>query len=79
MLLASAACGNANNNNASGSSVAASPAATASASATASATDGGAEQSGLKGDFEIQYFVGGYGDAWWKEVIEGFQKSESGT
>ncbi|MFD0714745.1 extracellular solute-binding protein [Paenibacillus sp. GCM10027626] len=29
----------------------------------------------LTGDFEIQYFVGGYGDAWWKEVIEEFQKA----
>ena len=28
---------------------------------------------GLTGEFEIQYFVGGYGDAWWLEVIEGFQ------
>jgi len=30
---------------------------------------------GLTGDFEIQYFVGGYGDAWWKEVLDGFQKA----
>ncbi len=30
---------------------------------------------GLTGDFEIQYFVGGYGDAWWKEVIDGFQQA----
>jgi N-acetylglucosamine transport system substrate-binding protein len=29
----------------------------------------------LSGDFEIQYFVGGYGDAWWKEVIGDFQKA----
>ncbi|WP_028548815.1 extracellular solute-binding protein [Paenibacillus sp. UNC451MF] len=28
----------------------------------------------LTGDFEIQYFVGGYGDAWWKEMIAEFQK-----
>lgn len=28
---------------------------------------------GLTGEFEIQYFVGGYGDAWWKEVIAEFQ------
>ncbi|MFB9327452.1 ABC transporter substrate-binding protein [Paenibacillus aurantiacus] len=27
----------------------------------------------LTGDFEIQYFVGGYGDAWWKKVIADFQ------
>lgn len=34
----------------------------------------GATTAGLKGDFEIQYFVGGYGDAWWKEVISDFKK-----
>ncbi|MED5017657.1 extracellular solute-binding protein [Paenibacillus chibensis] len=28
----------------------------------------------IAGDFEIQYFVGGYGDAWWKEMIGEFQK-----
>ncbi|HEX6923696.1 MAG TPA: extracellular solute-binding protein [Bacillales bacterium] len=28
----------------------------------------------LSGTFEIQYFVGGYGDAWWKAVIKDFQK-----
>src|SRR5262245_26162538 len=27
----------------------------------------------LSGDFEIQYFVGGYGDKWWKKVIADFQ------
>ncbi|SFT28128.1 ABC transporter substrate-binding protein [Paenibacillus sp. BC26] len=27
----------------------------------------------LTGDFEIQYFVGGYGDKWWKQVISDFQ------
>ncbi|OAB44877.1 ABC transporter substrate-binding protein [Paenibacillus antarcticus] len=27
----------------------------------------------LTGDFEIQYFVGGYGDKWWKKVIAEFQ------
>jgi N-acetylglucosamine transport system substrate-binding protein len=28
----------------------------------------------LTGDFEVQYFVGGYGDVWWKQVIAEFQK-----
>ncbi|MGM0940925.1 MAG: ABC transporter substrate-binding protein [Bacillota bacterium] len=28
----------------------------------------------IAGDLEIQYFVGGYGDSWWKEVIADFQK-----
>ncbi|TVX97369.1 ABC transporter substrate-binding protein [Cohnella terricola] len=27
----------------------------------------------LTGDFEVQYFVGGYGDKWWKQVIADFQ------
>lgn len=30
--------------------------------------------SGISGELEIQYFVGGYGDAWWKTVIEDFKK-----
>lgn len=28
----------------------------------------------IAGDLEIQYFVGGYGDSWWKEVIADFKK-----
>lgn len=28
----------------------------------------------VSGDLEIQYFVGGYGDSWWKEVIADFQE-----
>lgn len=28
----------------------------------------------FNGTLEIQYFVGGYGDAWWKEVINDFKK-----
>jgi len=31
------------------------------------------ETAKLTGDFEIQYFVGGYGDKWWKKVIAEFQ------
>ncbi|GAB6990787.1 ABC transporter substrate-binding protein [Paenibacillus pini] len=38
---------------------------------TDTTTDAGAKK--LTGDFEIQYFVGGYGDKWWKKVIEEFQ------
>ncbi len=37
----------------------------------------GTEDSGdgkISGDLEIQYFVGGYGDSWWKEVIGDFQQ-----
>lgn len=29
---------------------------------------------GIAGDLEIQYFVGGYGDSWWKEVIADFKE-----
>lgn len=32
------------------------------------------EENGISGELEIQYFVGGYGDAWWKEVIADFKK-----
>ncbi|WP_236939226.1 ABC transporter substrate-binding protein [Evansella clarkii] len=28
----------------------------------------------VSGELEIQYFVGGYGDSWWKEVISDFQE-----
>ena len=35
--------------------------------------EGSAE--GISGDLEIQYFVGGYGDSWWKEVIADFKKA----
>lgn len=42
-----------------------------SAKPAASASPAGTK---LTGDFEIQYFVGGYGDAWWKQAIADFQK-----
>lgn len=36
--------------------------------------DNGNDSGGeISGDLEIQYFVGGYGDSWWKEVIADFQ------
>src|SRR5690625_1475738 len=28
----------------------------------------------ISGELEIQYFVGGYGDAWWKETIANFKE-----
>ncbi|MFZ3576846.1 ABC transporter substrate-binding protein [Virgibacillus sp. DJP39] len=28
----------------------------------------------ISGKLEIQYFVGGYGDAWWKDVIAGYKE-----
>lgn len=44
-----------------------------SASGTASTGTTASSGKGLTGDFEVQYFVGGYGDAWWKKVVEEFQ------
>ncbi|MBB6672373.1 ABC transporter substrate-binding protein [Cohnella nanjingensis] len=50
----------------------ASPSASPSESASASPSAGDAGPK-LTGDFEIQYFVGGYGDKWWKKVIADFK------
>ncbi|MUK88959.1 extracellular solute-binding protein [Ornithinibacillus sp. L9] len=36
--------------------------------------DSGSSDGEISGDLEIQYFVGGYGDSWWKEVIADFQE-----
>ncbi|GAK14031.1 ABC transporter substrate-binding protein [Geomicrobium sp. JCM 19039] len=38
-----------------------------------SAENGGEEGGEISGDLEIQYFVGGYGDSWWKEIISDFE------
>ncbi|MDB4867854.1 MAG: extracellular solute-binding protein [Cohnella sp.] len=75
MLLA--ACSSKKNDATSSPSASDSPAATTSASPSPSAS-GSAPASAdagtkLTGDFEIQYFVGGYGDKWWKKVIADFQ------
>ncbi|TKJ85712.1 ABC transporter substrate-binding protein [Paenibacillus sp. CFBP13512] len=43
------------------------------ASGTANTGTTASSGKGLTGDFEVQYFVGGYGDAWWKKVVEEFQ------
>lgn len=37
-------------------------------------SDSGSSEGGISGDLELQYFVGGYGDSWWKEVIAGFKE-----
>ncbi|WP_182858813.1 ABC transporter substrate-binding protein [Oceanobacillus picturae] len=36
--------------------------------------DSGSSEGGISGDLELQYFVGGYGDSWWKEVIADFKE-----
>ncbi|WP_106496589.1 ABC transporter substrate-binding protein [Lentibacillus sp. Marseille-P4043] len=40
-------------------------------------SDNGSSENGdgeISGNLEIQYFVGGYGDSWWKEVIGDFKE-----
>ncbi|MFC5402194.1 ABC transporter substrate-binding protein [Cohnella soli] len=69
-----AGCGSKNNSaseSPSASPSASTPAATDSASPSAPASTDNAVK--LSGDFEIQYFVGGYGDKWWKKVIADFK------
>ncbi|GGH76368.1 N-acetylglucosamine transport system substrate-binding protein [Pullulanibacillus pueri] len=44
-----------------------------SSSSSSSGSKSGKSSDGLSGTLEIQYFVGGYGDAWWKDVIKDFQ------
>ncbi|WP_407701357.1 ABC transporter substrate-binding protein [Virgibacillus senegalensis] len=39
-----------------------------------SGEDSGDSSGEISGELEIQYFVGGYGDSWWKEVIGDFQE-----
>lgn len=46
---------------------------TACSSDSGSSNEGGSESGGVSGKLEIQYFVGGYGDAWWKQVIKDFK------
>ncbi|CAI6082099.1 ABC transporter substrate-binding protein [Cohnella sp. JJ-181] len=74
-VLPLAGCGSNDKENNAGGSAPASPSASASAPAasSASASAGDADAVKLTGDFEIQYFVGGYGDKWWKKVIADFK------
>ncbi|RIX52396.1 extracellular solute-binding protein [Paenibacillus nanensis] len=67
VLLALSGCGgnSANNNNQASESP--------SPSSSAAATEAPSGEAKISGDFEIQYFVGGYGDAWWKEMIGEFK------
>lgn len=72
ILLSLSACGGNNENSP---TPTAKPAETTKAEETAKAeeTPKPAEEPKVTGDLEIQYFVGGYGDAWWKEVIGEFK------
>ncbi|MFF2483230.1 extracellular solute-binding protein [Paenibacillus sp. NPDC058071] len=73
LLAITAACGGGNNGN--GNKSTTEPPASTADNGGAKETTEPAAPAGLKGEFEIQYFVGGYGDAWWKEVIDEFQKA----
>lgn len=70
LILSLAACGSKTDNQSGQSSPT-----PASSNTPSSEPSTNAEKAGLTGEFEIQYFVGGYGDAWWLEVIEAFQKA----
>ncbi|RED57066.1 extracellular solute-binding protein [Cohnella phaseoli] len=67
------ACGKSASNNGGGASLSGSSAQPSASAAQPSASSASADVD-VKGDFELQIFVGGYGDAWWKEAIEGFKK-----
>jgi N-acetylglucosamine transport system substrate-binding protein len=70
LVLVAAGCGS-KTATTEGTKESAKPAETTKASAAPEATKAGAAK--LTGDFEIQYFVGGFGDKWWKKVIADFQ------
>lgn len=36
--------------------------------------DANDDNQSISGELELQYFVGGYGDAWWKQTIENFKE-----
>ncbi|KIL35607.1 ABC transporter substrate-binding protein [Cohnella kolymensis] len=72
VILTLAACGGGSNKEASN-SPSGSAQSSAPASQPASPSGSGDTATKLTGDFEIQYFVGGFGDKWWKKVIADFQ------
>lgn len=75
-VLPLAGCGSNDKDNGAGNASSAAPTASSSASAapsTSAGAGGEAAPAKLTGDFEIQYFVGGYGDKWWKKVIADFK------
>jgi N-acetylglucosamine transport system substrate-binding protein len=69
-----AACGGGNSNVAQSESPSESPSDSPSASASETVSESPSADAGpkIEGDFEIQYFVGGYGDAWWKSQLKQF-------
>jgi N-acetylglucosamine transport system substrate-binding protein len=77
VMLTLAACGGSKSNNTASNSPSdsgqSSAPASQQASQPASPSASGDTATKLTGDFEIQYFVGGFGDKWWKKVIADFQ------
>lgn len=71
MAVALMGCGSNSNNGAATNTPATEPAVAETPAEPAPTTEN--EPAKLTGDFEIQYFVGGYGDKWWKKVIADFQ------
>ena len=65
-----AGCSSSNTNSENNSSQTSTTTSTNTTDSHTQTTDNGG---GLQGEFEIQYFVGGYGDAWWKQAIAEFQ------
>lgn len=73
MIALLAGCGSNGNGNNGGATEAPSTNATEEPSTNATEEpSAGSSETKLTGDFEIQYFVGGYGDKWWKKVIADF-------
>ncbi|WP_337102038.1 ABC transporter substrate-binding protein [Paenibacillus sp. YIM B09110] len=73
MIALLAGCGSNGNGNNGGATEAPSNNATEAPSTNATEEPStGSSETKLTGDFEIQYFVGGYGDKWWKKVIADF-------
>lgn len=74
LLFTTAGCGSANNASPSpGGSTA--PSQTPAEQSPSGSTSGTGE---LTGELEIQYFVGGYGDKWWKQIISEFETAHPG-
>ncbi|OXM17083.1 ABC transporter substrate-binding protein [Paenibacillus herberti] len=65
--------GNSGSNNSAANSPAPASNTPANTAAPENTSAGGGEATKLSGDFTIQYFVGGYGDKWWKQVIADFK------
>lgn len=72
VMLTLAACGGGSSNNEASNSPSDNAQSSVPASQPASPSGSGDTAAKLSGDFEIQYFVGGYGDKWWKKVIADF-------